>query len=117
MSSFKVLCLSLTLLGLGACSLLNPFVDRRRNAGEKDMNRLYVGESTPQNPAVCYNYFTASLEDIQKLADEECVKQRTGDKAIMEKQTYFSCRLLLPNHIYFKCVYENEEDNKNEGNE
>ncbi|MFV0626989.1 MAG: hypothetical protein ACK5N8_06550 [Alphaproteobacteria bacterium] len=117
MSRFKVLCLSLTLIGLSGCSLFDPFVDRRRNAGERDMTKLYVGQSTPTNPAICYNYFTADIEDIQKLADEECVKQKTGNKAVMEKQTYFTCRLMLPNHIYYKCVYENEEDKNTEGKE
>lgn len=87
-----------------ACSLFDPFVDRRREAGAKDINHLYVGESKPDAPAVCYNILTADIADVQKLADEECVKQGTGTRAEVVKQTYFTCRLMLPNHVYFRCI-------------
>ena len=38
-----------------SCSLLEPFVDRRRNAGVENIENLYVGRSTPSEPAICYN--------------------------------------------------------------
>ena len=59
---------------IGGCSQLDPFIDRRRNAGEKDMTKLYVGRSTPENPAVCYNILTTSYAEVKKLADEGCVR-------------------------------------------
>ena len=52
---------------IGGCSQLDPFIDRRRNAGEKDMTKLYVGRSTPENPAVCYNILTTSYAEVKKL--------------------------------------------------
>lgn len=89
---------------LCACSLLDPFVDRRRNAGERDMSKLYVGKSKPEAPAICYNSFTTSIKEVQKLADEECRKQETGVYAVPVKMSSFSCKLLVPNHVYFKCI-------------
>ena len=89
---------------LSACSILPPFVDRQRNAGVRDMSKLYVGKSTPEEPAVCYNGWTTTYEEVKKLADEECVKHKTGTYAVPTKMTSFSCRLLIPNHVYFKCV-------------
>lgn len=79
-------------------------MDRRRNAGEKDMAKLYVGESTPEEPAICYNILTTDYEEVKKMADEECIKHKTGTHAVPIKQTQFTCRLFLPTHIYFKCV-------------
>ena len=69
---------------LGACSFLPPFIDRQRNAGVHDISKLYVGRSTPENPAVC--------------------KHKTGTHAEPTDMTSFTCRLLIPNHIYFRCV-------------
>ena len=87
----------------GCASQFGPFVDRRREAGGLANGALYVGESTTENPAICYNKLYTSLEEIQKLADEECVKNGQGRRAIPEKETLFTCRLLVPNHYYFKC--------------
>lgn len=88
---------------VSSCSLFQPFVDRRRNAGEKDMSKLYVGRSKTDEPAICYNILTTSYAEVKKLADEECIKHKTGTYAVPVKQTQFTCRLLLPTHIYFKC--------------
>ena len=41
---------------------------------------------------------------IKKLADEECRKHKTGTHAEPTDMTSFTCRLLIPNHIYFRCV-------------
>lgn len=88
---------------VSSCSLFQPFVDRRRNAGEKDMSKLYVGRSKTDEPAICYNILTTSYAEVKKMADEECIKHKTGTHAVPVKQTQFTCRLLLPTHIYFKC--------------
>ena len=104
MSRVKILNLLILAGLLSSCSLLDPFVDRRRNAGEKDMSKLYVGKSTPEEPAICYNILTTNYEEVKKMADEECIKHKTGTHAVPVKQTQFTCRLFLPTHIYFKCV-------------
>lgn len=91
------------ILTLNACSWVDPFVDRRREAGAKDPSGYYVGESKPAEPAICYNNFHTPYKDVKKMADEECQKQKTGNFATPVKQTSFTCRLLTPNHYYFKC--------------
>jgi len=103
LSRAKILNLTLLCLLISACSLLDPFVDRRREAGAPTMDKLYVGKSKPEAPAICYNKWTTDFETIQNMADEECRKHKTGNHAIQTKETLFSCRLLLPHHLYFKC--------------
>ena len=88
---------------LCSCSQFRPFVDRRREAGVKDLTKLYVGKSTPQNPAICYNSLYTPYADVKKLADEVCIKEKTGTHATPVKQTIFTCSILVPNHFYFKC--------------
>ena len=88
---------------LNACSQFGPFVDRRREAGRADEGVFYVGKSTPKQPAVCYNKLYTSYEEVKALADNECKKYQTGNYATPVKETVFSCRLLVPNHYYFKC--------------
>ncbi len=89
---------------LNACSITEPFVDRRREAGMSSPENLYIGESKPNKPAICYNYWGTSYSEVKKLADEECRKHKTGTYAIPVKQTVFTCRLLIPNHFYFECA-------------
>ena len=91
-------------LFINACSLLDPFVDRRREAGAKTEEELYVGESKPDRPAVCYNLLTTEYAEVKRLADEECQRQGTGSHAEPINQTLFTCRLLVPNHVYFQCM-------------
>ena len=91
----------------GCTSQLGPFIDRRREAGGFNNGALYIGASTPENPAICYNKLYTSFDKIQKLADEECIKNKTGNLATPWKETLLTCRLLTPNHYYFKC--ENKE--------
>jgi hypothetical protein len=93
-----ILCLT------AACSLVEPFVDRRRNAGVENINDLYVGRSTPTSPAICYNGLIADDEQIQALADKECEKHNTGTHAVKTHSTNFTCKIFLPSHAYFKCV-------------
>ena len=104
LSRLKLANLLFLLILLGGCSVFQPFVDRRREAGAKTPETLYVGKSTPEAPAICYNSIWTPVEKVKKLADEECRKQETGSRAVPVKQTVFTCRVLLPNHYFFKCV-------------
>ena len=89
---------------LSSCaSQFGPFIDRRREAGGLSNGALYVGKSTVNEPAVCYNKLYTSWDEVQKLADEECIKNKTGEHAVPVKETLFTCRLLVPNHYYFRC--------------
>ena len=83
---------------------MSPFIDRRREAGAKDEASLYVGMSTPTHPVICYNSLTTTVKELQQMADDECVKHNTGSKAVAQSQTKFSCRLLTPNRLFFKCI-------------
>lgn len=103
LSRVKLLNLLTLVSLLSSCSLFEPFVDRCRNAGAANPAELYVGRSTPEKPAVCYNILTTNYTEVKKLADEECLKHKTGTHAVPVKQTQFTCRLFLPTHIYFKC--------------
>ncbi len=104
MSRLKLINLLLLVSFLSACAQFGPFVDRRREAGGLADGALYVGKSTANEPAVCYNRLYTSYNEVKALADAECVKNKTGTKAEPIKETVFSCRLLIPNHYYFKCV-------------
>ena len=88
---------------VSACSQFGPFVDRRREAGAQKEGIFYVGKSTPDEPAICYNKLYTSYEEVKALADAECKKYNTGTHATPVKETVLSCRLLVPNHYYFKC--------------
>ncbi len=106
----RVKLINIVLLATLLCSCASqfgPFVDRRREAGGFSNGTLYVGKSTDNEPAICYNKLYTSFEEVQKLADEECVKNQTGNHAVPTKETWFTCRLLVPSHYYFKC--ENKE--------
>ena len=103
MSSIKMVFTCSLLFCLTACSLFEPFVDRRRNAGQTDVNKLYVGRSTPDKPAVCANGLWTSDEEIKALADAECAKHNKGSHAVQTHTTRFTCKLLLPTHTYFQC--------------
>ena len=95
--------LLLTVFLSSCASQFGPFVDRRREAGGLADGALYVGISTPENPAVCYNKLYTSFEEVQKMADEECINNKTGSHAEPLKETIFTCRFLVPYHYYFKC--------------
>lgn len=104
MSSLKIINLLLLVSYVSACSQFGPFVDRRREAGGLADGALYVGESTPEQPVVCYNKLYTSYEKVKALADEECIKNETGTQAVPINESFFSCRLLVPNRYYFECV-------------
>lgn len=104
LSRLKLWNLWFLVLLVSGCSLYQPFVDRRREAGAKTPEKLYVGRSKPDKPAICYNSLFTPYEEVKKMADEECVKQGTGTRAEPVSQSIFTCRILTPNHLYFKCV-------------
>ena len=104
MSRLKLIKLLVLVSVLSACSQFGPFVDRRREAGGLSEGGLYVGKSTPTEPAICYNRLYTSYDEVKSLADAECIKNKTGSQATPIKETVFSCRLLIPNHYYFKCI-------------
>lgn len=88
---------------LSGCAQFGPFVDRRREAGVPEGAPLYVGKSTPKEPAICYNKIYTDYAEVKALADAECVKYGTGTHAVPVKETVLTCRLLVPNHYYFRC--------------
>ncbi len=105
MSSIKNILTAAILLFLTACSLFEPFIDRRRNAGA-DLEHLYVGRSKPESPAICYNGLWTTEDELQALADAECQKHGTGVRAEKTGTTTLTCKLFLPTHAYYKCVKE-----------
>lgn len=107
MSSLKTFIFCLILIFTTACSVLEPFVDRRRNAGARDKQHLYVGRSKPDAPAICYNSLWTNETELQNLADTECQKNNAGEYANKTGQSSFTCRLLLPSHAYYKCSTKN----------
>ena len=78
-----------------------PFIDRRRNAGVDDPSKLYVGESKPERPAICYSSWNSTPEEILELAEKECAK--IGKKATYIGQTKYTCRAFMPHHAYYEC--------------
>lgn len=109
MSSLKVTTVLLIMTLITACSVWEPFVDRRRNAGVQDMRYLYVGQSKPSRPVVCYNPLWTDDEKLQEMADQECQKHQTGTHAVFQNKKHFSCRLLLPARAYYTCVKDKKD--------
>lgn len=103
MSRLKISYLLFLAFVLNACSMFDPYVDRRREAGVRDQAHLYVGESKPEEPAICYNRWFTPYSEVKKMANEECQKHGTGTSAKPVKQTTFTCSVFIPNHFYFKC--------------
>ena len=97
------LILCFLLLSIGACSLADAFVDRRREAG-RPVDSLYVGSSKTDAPVICYNKLITDFETVQKMADEECVRHDTGIRAEFDEEDLFSCRILTPVKAKFHCV-------------
>lgn len=88
---------------LGGCSLLDPYVDRIRDAGAPP-EKLYIGKSTKEKPSICYNLLTTDYKTVKKMADEECRKHKTGYFAEPISQESFTCKILIPARVNFKCV-------------
>lgn len=110
LSSLKFYIACLLLFVISGCSLFQPFVDRRRNPGVSDMSMLYVGESTPEAPVICYNPLFTGDEELQQMADEVCVNEETGDYAELVDKSYFDGKLLLPVRAYYKCAKKGMEN-------
>lgn len=89
-----ILCCTLIVSG---CSQVYPFIDSRREAGQKET----VGASKPEAPVVCYGLFGEEA-DRDQLANEECAKQ--GKKAVFKEKNYFSCKLFTPARAFYECV-------------
>ncbi|MBO7244586.1 MAG: hypothetical protein J6V53_04835 [Alphaproteobacteria bacterium] len=93
----KVFFVFVSLLFVTACAQFDPFVDARREAGQKEM----IGSSKPNAPVVCSGLFTDQSER-QALADAECKK--VGKKAVSQQISSFECKLFLPVKERFVCV-------------
>ncbi|MBQ8785875.1 MAG: hypothetical protein IJZ59_07555 [Alphaproteobacteria bacterium] len=103
MSRKKMAQAVLLVLLISACSVTQPFVDRRREAG-KTGSELYVGTSKTDAPVICYNGWVTDFEEVQKMANDECIKHNTGTSASFETEENFSCRLFTPTYAKFQCV-------------
>ena len=118
LSRLKMYITSMFVFFLCGCSLFNPYIDRRRNPGVSDVKQLYSGPSKPSAPVVCYNPLLTDDEELQQMADTECIKHNTGIKAEFVKKTHFDGKLLLPSHAYYRCINENAiQSNEEEKNE
>jgi len=94
-SVLAVLALS---FGLAACTG-DPWVDRRREAGQEN---TYVGKSTLDRVAICYAPGEVSAERLHEMAAEECAKtDRVPSFVGIEK---WQCRLLTPHRAYYDCL-------------
>ncbi len=117
MSSLKFYIACLLLFCMCGCGVFKPFVDRRRNPGVSDTNSLYVGESKPDAPVICYNPLFTNDGELQQIADDVCVTEETGDYAEFVNKSYLDGKLLLPVRAYYKCAkkgMENLEEQKDE---
>jgi hypothetical protein len=88
--------LVLTLAALASCA--NPYVDSRREAGQKQP----VGRSTPDMVAICFSPSQTPREQLTALAQPECAK--TGRVATYDHEDPWSCTLLAPNRAYYRCA-------------
>lgn len=88
--------LVLTLAALASCA--NPYVDSRREAGQK----LPVGRSTPDMVAICFSPSKTPREQLTALVQPECAK--TGRVAAFDHEDPWSCTLLAPTRAYYRCA-------------
>ena len=84
-------------LCLTACSQFEPFEDMRREAGQVPT----VGQSSDNQPAICYNPIWHDEEQLQKLADTACA--RTKRHAVFQRKKAFSCRVVNPSTAFYNC--------------
>ena len=103
MSSRKIINLTVLVSFLSACAAFEPYIDRRREAGGLANGTLYVGKSTPEKPAVCYNKFYSSFEEVKAVADASCLENNTGTHAEPIEEKVFSCTFVTPTVSYFEC--------------
>lgn len=91
------LAVTLALLLLAACGA-RPYVDSRREAGQKEP----VGTSTPNLVAICYSKGGSTPADLLKLAESECAK--TDRVARVDHEERWTCTMLTPRKIFYSCV-------------
>ena len=103
MSTLKLSIFIFLCVLVSACSQVTPFEDRRREPGTE---YIYVGDSKPGKPAICYNPLFYSKETITNQADELCKANKAGTHAEIIDVDYFNCRLLVPAKAYYKCVVD-----------
>ncbi|MCC6914314.1 MAG: hypothetical protein IT566_11475 [Rhodospirillaceae bacterium] len=82
---------------LSACGTA-PYVDSRREAGQREP----VGASTADTVAICYSSQSTTPEELHKLAESECAK--TGRTPVLADQADWSCTLFAPTRIFYHCV-------------
>lgn len=116
LSSLKIYIAGLLLIILSGCSIFQPFVDRRRNPGVSDVNKLYKGQSKPDAPVICYNPLWTDEQEIRQMAEDVCITEETGDTAELIDKSYFDGKLLLPVRAYFKCVKNGMDNVENTDN-
>jgi len=104
LSSIKILSAFILISQLCACGSLDPYIDRRRNPGTSNLSKLYTGQSKKDAPAICYNSLLSQENELQELANAECIKNDTGTHAEFIKKENFSCKVLLPSTAFYKCV-------------
>lgn len=104
MSRVKILNMLMLPVLFCGCSLLDPYIDRRRQPGTGDPEKIYTGASKPNAPAVCYNPFVSNDTELQELADKECLRHQTGTRAEFVKKQTFACKILLPSLNSYKCI-------------
>ena len=103
LSSWKIINLFVFVSLISACSAFKPYIDRRREAGGLTDGTLYVGKSTPEKPAVCYNKFYSSFEEVKAVADAACIENKTGVQAEPISKEVAGCTLVTPSIYYFEC--------------
>ena len=103
LSSCKMINLLVLICLIGACSSFEPYIDRRREAGGLADGTLYVGESKPERPAVCYNKLYSSFEEVKAVADASCVENKTGSHGEPINEDVIGCTLITPSIYYFEC--------------
>ena len=84
MSRLKISSLLFLMYAISACSLFNPYVDRRREAGVRDPAHLYIGASTPEEPAICYNAWATPYSEVKKMAEDCKVAIRNARRDAIE---------------------------------
>ena len=84
-------------LFLSACGQFAPFVDAHREAGEIQLR----GQSSLDRAAVCYNPMWSDEKEVKKLAELEC--QKTKRHAVYDDTRWFSCCLMNPSTVFYKC--------------
>ena len=82
---------------LASCGTL-PYVDSRREAGQKEP----LGPSTADMVAICYSKNDAAATELLKLAESECAK--TGRVPVFDHEDRWACTAVAPRRIFYRCT-------------